>query len=187
MAETYRHTNLSTLIVHLFHLNFGTNLHSLAVCLPASPPLAVVSNNLGVYKQTSIIPTTVQGVILKRPPFSCVAGFNLSCGLQTNGVVSPTTFPTLDKLPISLGFAIFVCNVCVYVCTCTSNVLVGLFPSLCYQHFAQVLSGHCAFLLLRLFIPGARLDLHGVKDGYTEQRGRASSAKPTLARALHSK
>lgn len=117
MAETYRHTNLSALIVHLFHLNFGTNLHSLAVWLPASPPLAVVSNNLGVYKRTSIIPTTVLGVILKPPPpLWCVAGFNLSCGLQTHGVVSPTTFPTLDKLPISLGFAIFVCvSVCVYM------------------------------------------------------------------------
>lgn len=68
VAETYRHTNLSALIVHLFHLNFGTNLHSLAVWLPASPPLAVVSNNLGVYKRTSIIPTTVLGVILKPPP-----------------------------------------------------------------------------------------------------------------------
>lgn len=45
------------------------------------------------------------------PRFLCVAGFNLSCGLQTHSVVSPTTFPTLDKLPISHGFAIFVCNV----------------------------------------------------------------------------
>lgn len=82
VAATYQHTPLSTLIVHLFHLNFGTNLRSLAVCLVPPPPLAVVGNNLGVYKKTSIIRTTVLGVILKLPLF-CVAGFNLSCGLQT--------------------------------------------------------------------------------------------------------
>lgn len=184
MAETYRHTTLSTLIVHLFHLNFGTNLHSLAVCLPASPPLAVVSNNLGVYKQTSIIPTTVLGVILKPPPPFCVWLALISAVVSKPTVLSaPPLSPHLRNCPFPWALQ-SLCAMCVYMCV---HVLVMFWWDLCWHHFAQVFSGHCAFLLLRLFIPGVRLDLHGVKDGYTERGGRASSAKPTLARALHSK
>ena len=105
---------LSAFIVHLFVVNFGTNL-------PFLPPsLAVVGNNLGFYKQASIICTTVLGVILK-PPF-CEAGFNLSHGLQTRSPVGLTTFHTLDKLPISLGFAISVLFSCVCVCVCVCKV-----------------------------------------------------------------
>jgi len=138
---------LSAFIVHLFVAYFGTNLPFLPPCLPSFP--AVVSNNLGFYKQASIICTTVLGVILK-PPF-CEAGFNLSHGLQTHSPVGLTTFPTLDKLPISLGFAIsalFSCACCVTVCgppPCACCVCVFKKNVWCLRHFrASVFARQCA-------------------------------------------
>lgn len=93
---------LSAYIVHLFVGNSGTNLSFLPpVFLPAA---AVISNNPCFYKQPSIICTAALGVILKPPIHR--AGFNLSRGFQTHSPVGLTAFPTFDKLPISLGFAI---------------------------------------------------------------------------------
>lgn len=67
------------------------------------------------YKWASIICTSFVGVILK--PSLCEPAFNLSYGPQNHSTVSLTTFPTLDKLPISLGFRISALRSCgVYVC-----------------------------------------------------------------------
>jgi len=127
---------LSAFIVHLFVANLGTNLPLLPPCLPSSP--GVVSNNLGFYKQASIICTTVLGVILK-PPF-CEAGFNLSNGLQTHSHVGLTTFPTLDKLPISPGFAISALFFYVFVCV------------LCYGMSAPTLCLLCLCVCVCVFV-----------------------------------
>lgn len=170
-------------------------LSSLPVVFPLL--LNVISNNLGFYKQVSIICTTVLGVISK-PPFS-EAGFNLSHGLQTHNPVGLTTFPTLDKLPISLGFAIsahFSCMCGVVACLlphCLLCVCVRArmpAPTLsamcvCVWRLVQVsvlsVSCLCVFVLPCLA---------GLAQGVSRvlQNGeRPSHAKPVFVRALHSK
>ena len=153
------------------------------------------------YKQASIICTTVRGVILK-PPF-CEAGFNLSHGLQTHSPVGLTTFPTLDKLPISLGFAIsalFSCvrllcyacphlvsamlvsmPVCVCVCVCVW-VKSTTFLCMCVCRAVCLKCHVCVCLYCALGWPCT-----GGQDSSAEWGGRPSHAKPMFARALHSK
>lgn len=110
-----------------------------------SPSLAVVSNNLGFYKQASIIYTAVLGVILK-PPF-CASGFNLSHGFQTHSTVGLTTFPTFDKLPISLGFAISALFSCgVSVCVCYTMPPPPYVRSYCVQACVGVGIVYCIFV-----------------------------------------